>query len=64
MLQTCTHTILHRPNETVHFVIQVVRKVVGAKVQTIVKSLAKPTAHRSALREDALDQSQGNVVIW
>lgn len=63
MLQTCTRTISRHPSVIALFVIQVVKKVAGAKVPKIVKSSAKPTVRRNVLREDALDQSQGNVVI-
>lgn len=61
---TCTRITSHRLNVIALFAIRAVRRVVGVKVPTIVRSLVKPTALRSALREDVLDQSHESVVIW
>lgn len=62
--QAGTHTTSRHPNATVRLVTRAARRDAGVKVPKTVKSSAKPTARRSALREDALDRNPENAVIW
>lgn len=64
MPPTCTHTTLRRPNVTARFAIRPARKGAGARVLKTAKSSARPTAHRNALRDDALDRSLESAVTW
>lgn len=59
-----TLIILHHLNETVHHVIQVAKRVVGARGLKIAKSSVKLIVHRNVPRVDVLDLNLANVVIY
>ena len=64
MLRTNILIILPRRNVIAYLVMKVVKKVVGERDQRTAKSSPRLTARLNARREDALDQSPENAVIW
>lgn len=64
MLRTNILIISPRRNVIAFHAMKVVKKVVGEKDQRIAKSSPRPIVRLNVRKEDALDQSPENAVIW